>query len=150
MPKRTVTITTWFYTYKQNNSGGNFLKDENVAEVVIIEAASSEEADAKAKSIGIYFDGCEDGRDCNCCGDRWSTASYSNAYAKPGIYGVPIQKYRGWFESTEAIIYFVNGKKKRVKIPAGKNKNADHKLLKSKYELEEDAKKKSKPNAKKK
>lgn len=30
-----------------------------------------DEANARAKGIGLYFDGVDDGRDCECCGDRW-------------------------------------------------------------------------------
>ena len=63
-----------FYTYSQNNSGGVFHHDFDVgiAECVIIEAESLEAANRKAKSIGIYFNGCSKGLDCNCCGDRWN------------------------------------------------------------------------------
>ena len=76
-----------FYTYSQNNSGGSFDIDaENgLAHYVIIEADSMEEANEKATSIGIYFDGVEDGMDCECCGDRWS--SDPDEYKTPMIYG---------------------------------------------------------------
>lgn len=29
----------------------------------------------KAQGIGIYFDGCADNKDCECCGDRWWKSS---------------------------------------------------------------------------
>lgn len=61
-----------FFKFRQNNSGGSFDIDDKVTIAVWIEADSFDEANAKAESIGIYFDGCESGMDCDCCGDRWS------------------------------------------------------------------------------
>lgn len=60
-----------YYKYQQNNSGGDYIQNEDVDEVVIIEASSAEEANSIAESVGIYFDGCATDTDCACCGDRW-------------------------------------------------------------------------------
>lgn len=60
-----------FYLFDQNNSGGGFDVDEDIAHRVVIEADSEEAAEEKAFSIGIYYNGCDEGRDCECCGDRW-------------------------------------------------------------------------------
>jgi len=60
-----------WYRFDQNNSGGFFHMDEDVAHYVFIEAYSTKEANQIAKNIGIYFDGCREGMDCDCCGDRW-------------------------------------------------------------------------------
>lgn len=57
-----------FYRYAQNNSGGVLVG----AQYVIVEAESLEEAEARAASAGVYFDGVEKALDCECCGDRWS------------------------------------------------------------------------------
>lgn len=58
-----------FYTFSQNNSGGSFVGPL----YVVIEANSAEEANRLAEEkAGVYFNGCSDGRDCSCCGDRWS------------------------------------------------------------------------------
>lgn len=65
-----VTTLKWF-EYNQNNSGGRFQADENVNHYVYIQAHTSNEANEKAESIGIYFDGAGD---CPCCGNRWSEA----------------------------------------------------------------------------
>lgn len=64
---------TKFYYYNQNNSGGSFEHDPiaGLGYRVAIEALSEEEANLKAESIGIYFDGVEKDIDCECCGDRW-------------------------------------------------------------------------------
>lgn len=63
----------WF-KYDQNNSGGAFDCDDKVCHVVLIEAGDAHEADSKAADLGIYFDGCDLGTDCECCGDRWIRA----------------------------------------------------------------------------
>lgn len=61
-----------FYNFAQNNSWGSFIEDDRVWEYVFIEASSRDEANDKAESIGIYFDGCDTWSDCECCGDRWN------------------------------------------------------------------------------
>jgi hypothetical protein len=82
-----------FYEYNQNNSGGSFIMDEDVAHFVIIEARSDEAADAIAESIGIYFNGADDdGPDCPCCGSRWHSA-YGDGDEVPSIYGRPATQY---------------------------------------------------------
>lgn len=62
-----------FFTYAQNNSGGSFDYDVDagIAQYVIIEADNVSDANAKALNIGLYFEGCDSGIDCSCCGDRW-------------------------------------------------------------------------------
>lgn len=78
-----------FYTYSQNNSGGNF---EGV-NYIVIEAASASEANAIAESrTPIYFDGCDSGIDCSCCGDRWCRADEGAGTAVPSYYGKPLPK----------------------------------------------------------
>lgn len=62
-----------WYQYSQNNSGGAYL---GPAVGVYIEAESAEHADERAQEVGIYFGGVESGRDCECCGGRWSRATY--------------------------------------------------------------------------
>jgi len=62
-----------FYMYRQNNSGGTFDVDaeKGIGHRVFIEAENKQAAEAKALSIGIYFNGVDDEIDCDCCGDRW-------------------------------------------------------------------------------
>jgi hypothetical protein len=61
-----------WYEYGQNNSGGRFHVTDRVSHKVYVEARSPDEANRRAQDLaGIYFDGCADGRDCSCCGDRW-------------------------------------------------------------------------------
>ncbi len=62
-----------FYRYRQNNSGGSFHYDETagIGVTVIVEATDADHANSRAEAIGLYWDGCDAGRDCRCCGDRW-------------------------------------------------------------------------------
>lgn len=72
-----VTPLRW-YEYSQNNSGGSFVHDSGsgIGYAVWVQARNAAEADSRAKSIGLYFDGVEDGSDCSCCGDRWSSKDW--------------------------------------------------------------------------
>ena len=107
-----------FYTYIQNNSGGSFKITKKIKHYVIIEADSAKEADEKAKSIGLYFDGVKNGRDCPCCGDRWSRADEHDCgiegTKEPEIWGQGSLKYlkeKEWsLWKEEAIVYYKNGK----------------------------------------
>ena len=80
-----------FFDYAQNNSGGSYTYNHNagISEHVIIEAANVDEANRRAEDIGLYFDGCESGYDCECCGDRWyQQYSDRNATDTPMVHGV--------------------------------------------------------------
>ena len=81
-----------YYTFNQNNSGGGFHTDEAVAEYVIIQAYSAEDANERAENIGIYFNGVDSGMDCPCCGDRWYHVSERDGYSVPAIYGTPLEE----------------------------------------------------------
>lgn len=102
-----------FYQFDQNNSYGIFDVDDKVCPIIIIEADTESEAIEKGLDLGIYFDGCNKGIDCPCCGDRWVT---------PNILEFPL-KYRDevfkdvvtyaqycvdtlWWLSTPARIYY--------------------------------------------
>ena len=118
-----------FWTFRQNNSGGTFTVDDSVDKYVIVEALDAEEANEKAKKVGIYFNGCDKGVDCRCCGDRWYRASLWEAYEEPALYGVPVNKFKDYIEAG-VIIYFLNGEVKRIKIKKGSNEERDY-VLKS-------------------
>jgi len=64
-----------YYEYTQNNSGGNFVVNKELDHRVFIKAKNEKEANKKAEKLGIYFNGCHDGVDCSCCGDRWCSPS---------------------------------------------------------------------------
>ena len=93
-----------WYEFSQNNSGGDFVEDENLGKYVFIQADNKSKAIEKAEEIGIYFDGCNSGIDCSCCGDRWhtpdelkfpyryGTLSLNEAMATAKEYGIDFDK----------------------------------------------------------
>jgi hypothetical protein len=110
-----------FWEFRQNNSGGSFDFDKSagITHFVFIEAPSMDEAIIRAEAIGLYWDGCDTGRDCPCCGDRWSTPWSDDADDEPKHYGTPIADYvkskyfRGWMDDGyEACVHYLDGSKK--------------------------------------
>jgi hypothetical protein len=82
-----VSKLKWF-TFHQNNSGGQYEVNHDVDVFVIIQAHNAAEANALAERIGIYFNGVDEERDCECCGDRWSATYYKDRGTdEPEIYG---------------------------------------------------------------
>ena len=72
-------MKTKFYEFNQNNSGGFFDVDSDVCHRLFIEATNAEQANRIAQDLGVYFDGCDDGQDCSCCGDRWYECDESDS-----------------------------------------------------------------------
>ena len=109
-----------FYTFNQNNSGGKFRRDEQagIGELVIIEAPNASEANSRAESIGIYFNGCNEGMDCPCCGDRWHSVSDSDADETPSLYGKSIYEQEIEMFWDHAFIHYLSGRIERVEFKA--------------------------------
>lgn len=101
-----------FYRFHQNNSGGSFHHDEKrgIGYEVVIEADSAPAANAAAESIGLYFYGVSEGRDCECCGSRWYEARDSGI----GYYILDDVKdiKGGW--GIPSYIHFKNGEIRRI------------------------------------
>lgn len=101
-----------FYEFNQNNSGGgfDFNRSAGITHIVIIEADSAGDANKRAESIGLYFDG--DG-DCPCCGDRWYSA-YGDGDEVPAVYGTPVEDYHidyKWMGTDpEIFIHYTDGR----------------------------------------
>ena len=108
-----VAKSSTFFTFHQNNSGGDFIVDGDVSYYVVVEAHNAEEANERAEKIGIYFDGCADGTDCPCCGDRWGRAWKNEGTNTPQIDGeIVSQKSPGVFSRIEGIfcyVYYLDG-----------------------------------------
>lgn len=107
-----------FYQFSQNNSGGRFTVNSRVAQFVVIEANNADEANARAKEVGMYFDGVYEELDCACCGDRWYPA-YDGGTETPTVYGTPVESYKPNVKFTprgEPLIhvYYLSGEKKTV------------------------------------
>ena len=74
-----------WYEFTQNNSGGSFDVSDTTCHRMFIEAYNSDQATSKAEDLGCYWNGVEEGNDCECCGDRWSPAG--DALIFPYNYG---------------------------------------------------------------
>ena len=95
-----------FYVFNQNNTGGNFVFTPNaLSHWVIIEAMSADAANAKLEQLGGYFDGCDDGLDCSCCGDRWYRCDENDGENEPMIYN----EIHWMGENPEAFIHYLDG-----------------------------------------
>lgn len=99
-----------FYYYSQNNSGGSF--DKEMGYALIIEAENANQANDKAEELGVYFNGCADGIDCPCCGDRWDSCSDYEGKDQPTMYG---EKHdpngvEVYYWQMPVIIYYADGK----------------------------------------
>lgn len=97
-----------FFQYRQNNSGGGFDEDKEagIGYAVIIEAANAEQANSKAESIGLYFNGCAEGMDCDCCGDRWYEAWSDEGDPEPRLYNGPVKG--GW--GLSSFVHYADGR----------------------------------------
>lgn len=103
-----------FFHYSQNNSGGSFdfSEDPAITHHVVIEAKDAADADIRAIQIGLYFDGCADGRDCSCCGDRWNPA-YGEGNEAPMVYDDPAEasiSHRWMKPGKEIAVHYADGR----------------------------------------
>lgn len=88
-----------FFTFHQNNSRGVFIGPH----CIIIEAKDEAQAlEIAEKSTEIYFDGCDKGRDCEYCGDRWSR--YCTETPTPQVFGEEIMQ-----TSESGKVYYLDG-----------------------------------------
>lgn len=100
-----------FFIWNQNNSGGHFVVDDDLTWRVVIEEETYDLAEYKALTLGVYYDGVADDRDCSCCGDRW----YEGEELEWGDQTLEehLQEYAddyGW-ESPSVIIHYLDGTK---------------------------------------
>lgn len=77
-------MNTKWYCFYQNPSGGEYIGPE----YILVQANSASDANDLVQNHGVYFDGCDDERDCECCGDRWDR-HYHEDYStdSPCVYG---------------------------------------------------------------
>jgi hypothetical protein len=102
-----------FFTYRQNNSGGHWVVDENLSVVVIVEAHNSAVANDLAETIGVYFDGVGD---CDCCGYRWTECDEEDATDIPMVHSRTVAEYMAseYVHSRlyhEVVVHYLDGKK---------------------------------------
>lgn len=100
-----------FYQFTQNNTGGDFQVNDDIAHFVLIEADSYKEANNRAENVGVYFNGCDTGEDCPCCGDRWyELEDYDDNTNEPLIYGSKPNEYNGKMFKKEYRIHYLDGR----------------------------------------
>lgn len=89
-------MKTKFFTFNQNNSGGNFHYKEQsgITHYVVVEAMDFDDATTRAETIGLYFDGVFDGRDCFCCGDRWYRPWRDEGTDEPMVYDQSVAEFK--------------------------------------------------------
>lgn len=109
-----------FFTFTQNNSGGCFT---GPAHYVVVEANTALAATYIAMGHGLYFNGCEEGHDCKCCGDRWHVVDDSDGTVEPEVYGESIEAaletalrvYGNWSDFNhipQISVFYLNGTRK--------------------------------------
>ena len=109
-----------FFTFNQNNSGGSFDfdREQGLTHYVIIEAPDATAAAIEAITHGIYFDGCDAGIDCSCCGDRWHRPWNAAGFEQPGLYesgklsgSSVFRGGLGWMHpNPETVIHYADGR----------------------------------------
>ena len=120
-------MKTKFYEFRQNNSGGSFDVDDDVCKWMFIEANDCEQANKIAQDLGVYFDGCDSGLDCDCCGDRWYEATESDYIDLKAIsksyktelttiedYAKLLVGKYGWGDSEFARVFYLSGKRNQI------------------------------------
>lgn len=101
-----------YYDFSQNNSGGDFHRDDNLGDTVIIAATDPEDANRRLQQLGGYFNGCDDGSDCSCCGDRWyEKSSYDKGEESALICSMLIPQYMMEFRwpGRQIVVYHADG-----------------------------------------
>ena len=78
----------WFH-FSQNNSGGYFIRNEDVAEDVYVQAVDAKQATAFAEMIFEDYS-----EFCECCGPRWTTDYIrdEDGYDVPTKYDEPVDE----------------------------------------------------------
>ena len=110
---------TYWYKFRQNNSGGNFIVDDKVCHFLYIETNNFSKAVSIAENLGCYWNGVEKGIDCPCCGDRWSKwdnqpIDFDDNNSKSiEEYAQKMSNKYGW-TYPDARIYYKNGDVKEI------------------------------------
>jgi hypothetical protein len=106
-----ATSQTYFYVFSQNNSGGYFVKDENVAPEIIIEA--TEEVLAMARLDEILSQKPEYTNFCPCCGRRWYP-EHSDVYLRYWVSDEQYEEFEAERDGYEAMFYPLEGEHRLI------------------------------------
>ena len=93
----------WF-RFSQNNSGGYFLVNEEVAEDVYVQAKNAEHAADRAAVIFFPY------REfCECCGERWPTTAWEGGFDVPTKYDEPASEIVADHWQKQARLHHLDG-----------------------------------------
>ena len=103
-----------FITFRQNNSGGYFIRDENIDVFVIIEGDNLNDILNRAKDVFMDY------REyCMCCGKRWDDDWKNNDDLTqiPMIDDESIYEFNdSYYEGDKIIVYRKDGTKETVEL----------------------------------
>lgn len=110
----TVSIDLKWYCFTQNNAGGEFVVNENVAHYVLVQDRSAKYAIERAREF------CE-AESCECCGDRWNLSYIEDKDGTddPEIYNKPLENYSCDWIQKEARLHYFEGCVKPIVLPRG-------------------------------
>ena len=114
MPKQTVT--TKYYHFSQNNSGGKFYNnvEHGVGPEVIIEGMNAEHAYSRLEDIPSDYTGMYD--NCSCCGDRWYAPDDDEGTDEPMVYGEKVSECKKDSFRQDAFIHHYDGSIEHVEF----------------------------------
>lgn len=93
-----------WWGFDQNNSGGYYIQNDDVDELVFIQARSFQEVMYISNKIF------EDNSDyCECCGKRWSIPNKKEGSLEPEMFGKPLESFEFYSKNGAAILYYHNG-----------------------------------------
>lgn len=99
---------TFFYIFNQSNPGGQYKGVERL----VIEAPTADIAnDIAVKQKNVYFDGVDNGVDCDCCGDRWEKVYDENEYKTNLTLLRDVTEYFNCWPSSVCIVFFEKNEK---------------------------------------
>lgn len=107
-------INTIFADFRQNNSGGYFIVNEEkgIGHYIIVEGIDSEDIKRRFEEITEDFS-----EYCSCCGERW--CSYivdEDLTPNPTIYGKPVEEYKNdYIKDFFIFIHYIDGSIEKIK-----------------------------------
>jgi hypothetical protein len=102
-----------WYTTDQNNSGGYWIENEDVAHYVSVQAKNVAEAKEKFEHITAGYS-----QYCECCGERWSYdyLEESDGHKVPSYYNQPLNELKNVWNDTHVVFYFADGTRRYGKF----------------------------------
>lgn len=110
--KMMTTGQTYFYVFIQNNSGGYFVTDENIASEIVIEA--TDENQAAKRLIEIVDQKPEYTEFCPCCGERWYPEFNDGVYTHYLVSDGHLEEFEKERDGHEAVFYPLGGEHRRI------------------------------------